>query len=232
MSGWFSQPGRLLSAALAGVCALLLVVLLLQGLLVGSDRDADVAVAPRDTAGAGDLTTREFELPPVTEYAEITARPLFHEDRRPEPEQVAQDGEDQEPAQSAALEPPPVRLTGVIITPNARVAMLDHNRRNEQLSLKPGEHLEGWTLESVDERRVVFASGGTREPLLLEVYTGSAGGGRGPRGDDREQAAEEEEGSEQSAADLIRERIARERERRRELIEQARERQEQSDNGQ
>lgn len=228
MSHWLRQPGGLLSVILAGLCALLLILILVQRMVSGgAGRDAAVAVVPRDADLASSLTAREFELPQLARYAEVTSRPLFHEDRRPEEDSGGADqGADPDLQQVANLEPPPVTLSGVIITPEMRVAMLTHNQRNEQLALKPGETLDGWTLESVEERRVVFASGGASEPLLLEVYTGSAGGGRRAR--EQEQAAAGEEEQEQSAADLIRERIARERERRRELIERARERQQES----
>lgn len=231
MSHWLRQPGGLVSVILAGLCALFLLLILVQRMVSGgAGRDAAVAVAPRDADLASSLTAREFELPGLERYAEVTSRPLFHEDRQPEENSGGAEQEaDPDLQQVATLEPPPVTLSGVIITPDMRVAMLTHNRRNEQLVLKPGETLDGWTLESVEERQVVFASGGASEPLLLEVYTGGSRGGR--RGREQQQAAAGEE-QEQSAADLIRERIARERERRRELIERARERQQESDQDQ
>lgn len=225
MSRWIQQPDRLVTLVLAALCGVLVLGLMLQRMLAGGgEAPGAVPVAPMDAEGSTSLTTRSFELPPTSEYAEITRRPLFHEDRRPEED--SDDGPDQGEAQAvAATEPPPVTLTGVIITPEVRVAMLEHNRRNEPISLKQGETLDGWTLESVDERRAVFASGSSKEPVLLEVYTGPAGGGR--RAAAREQPvteADQNQAQDQSAADLIRERIARERERRRELIEQARQR--------
>lgn len=221
MNGWWRRPGGLLTVVLAVLCAALLVALLLHRLLwrAGPGETA-VSVAPREAAPQTDLATREFQLPALDEYAEVTARPLFNEDRRPDPEEEGGEGEPEQ-EQLAGLEPPPVTLSGVIITPETRVAMLEHNRRNEQLALEQGDTLDGWTLESVEERRIVFASGDALEPVMLEVYTGAAGGGR--RSGSREQAAAEEEES-RSASELIRERIARERERRRELIERARER--------
>jgi|GEM_PF-6041104 len=227
MNTWLRQPSRLLTTVLAGVCTLLLVVLGLQRLLAGAGGDADVVtVSAAGGPGTSELETRQFELPPQSDYAEIAARPLFYEDRRPETHEGGADGEGSEADQVAQADLPPITLTGVIITPDKRVAMLENNKNKEKLAVKEGEAVEGWTLKSVSDRSIVFSSGDSEQSLELEVYTGPAGSGRARGGNDSAQpaASSQQNGGDQSvdAAELIRQRIERERERRRQLIEQAR----------
>ena len=129
-------------------------------------------------------------------------------------------------------------LTGVIITPEARIAMLRNTQSREYVTLKEGEPFEGWTLEQVDKRRIVFDAGGRQQIVELDVYTGPAGSGRSG-GEQRGQEGNPDQpqvidsgqmNGNTSAAQAIRERIERERERRRQLIEEARKRQQQSGN--
>lgn len=227
MNAWLKQPARLLTAVLAGLCALLLVVLGLQRLLAGAGGGADVVtVSAAQGPGTSELETRQFELPPKSDYAEIAARPLFYEDRRPETHEGGSGGEGDMAEQVAQTELPPVTLTGVIITPDKRVAMLENNKDKQKMAVKEGESVEGWTLKSVSDRSIVFSSGDSEQSLELEVYTGPAGAGRRPpRNDNAQPAASSQQDNKDQpvdAAQLIRQRIERERERRRQLIEQAR----------
>lgn len=245
MSGQSLSPSRLLTLVLAGLCGVLVLLLVAQRWLAGGGPDTDVIqVSPSDAGVPSSLETRQFDLPPKGDYAEVTARPLFSEDRRPE-ERDAEGSQREEAiaAEEAQKELPPVRLTGVIITPEQRIAMLRNNQNREYVTLKEGEPLEGWTLEEVSRRRIVFATGGKREVVELEVHTGGlGGGGRGKRGNggnqeqtrrgwgDGDQSGDSAEPL--SATEQIKQRIQRERERRRELIEEARKRQQNADSNQ
>lgn len=233
MSRQSLKPSSLLALALAGTCAVLVLVLAGQRWLAGGEPDLSaIQISPPGNATPSSLETRRFELPPKSEYAQVTARPLFNEDRRPEQlDETEQPDGEIAAAEEASSELPPVSLTGVIITPEQRIAMLQHNQNREYVTLKVGEPLEGWTLDEVEHRRIVFSAGGRKEVVELEVYTGNLGGGRGRGGGRREQPggngaepAGDESGQPLSATEQIRERIERERERRRELIEEARKR--------
>lgn len=239
MNGQSMPPSRLLTLALAGLCGLLVVVLGMQRWLAGGEPDTSAIQVAAPAPGAPSaLETRRFELPAEGEYAEVTARPLFNEDRRPEQRDEAAQGAEAVAAEEAATEPPPVSLTGVIITPDERIAMLQNTKNREYVTLKQGEPLEGWTLEEVEHRRIVLSTGGRQQVVELEVYTGSLGGGRrvpGGNAGDRNGAAQpgqEQEDRPMSATEQIRERIQRERERRRQLIEEARKRQQNTDSDQ
>lgn len=241
MSRQSLRPSRLLTLVLAGICAVLVLVLGAQRWLAGDEPDAGVIqVSPAGAGVASSLETRSFDLPSRGEYAEVTARPLFSEDRRPEENGGAagDEGEAVAAEDEAPTEPPPVSLTGVIITPEQRIAMMRNTESREYVTLKEGEPLEGWTLEEVSRRRIVFSNGGRQEVVDLEVYTGGLGGGgrRAQRGDraeaDGEQAGQDQAEQPLSATEQIRERIQRERERRRQLIEEARKRQQNADSDQ
>lgn len=237
MSRQSIRPSRLLTLALAGVCIVLVLVLGGQRWLAGDEPDADVIqVSPTGAGVPSSLETRRFELPSRGEYAEIAARPLFNEDRRPEEDGGPAGGEDEAIAaeEEAPAEPPPVSLTGVIITPEQRIAMMRNTESREFVTLKEGEPLEGWTLDEVSRRRVVFATGDDRQVVELEVYTGSLGGGRrrGRNGGNGDQPGQERSNQPLSATEQIRERIQRERERRQQLIEEARKRQQNADSDQ
>jgi general secretion pathway protein N len=241
------SPSRLLALMLAGVCGVLVLILIAQQWLGGGGSDPGVIqVSPSGSGVPSSLETRQFDLPPKGDYAEVIARPLFSEDRRPE-ERDAESSEQEEAiaADVTQKELPPVRLTGVIITPEQRIAMLRNNKNREYVTLKEGEPLEGWTLEEIGQRRIVFATGGKREVVQLEVHTGGlGGGGRGKRGNadnneqtrrgwgNGDQSGEGESDEPLSATEQIKQRIQRERERRRELIEEARKRQQNADSNQ
>lgn len=231
MSRQAIRPSRLLTVALAGICGVLVLSLAAQRWLAGGVPESGaIQVSPPDSAAPSSLETRRFELPTKSEYAQVTARPLFNEDRRPEQrDDTQQQDAEAIAAEEAPSELPPLSLTGVIITPEKRIAMLRNTKNREFVTLKEGEPLEGWTLEEVSNRRIVFATGAQQEVVELEVYTGGLGGGgrrRGGNGNGNgDDAGREQSDQPLSAADQIRERIQRERERRRELIEEARKRQ-------
>lgn len=245
MSRQAFSPSRLLTLALAGACAVLVLLLAAQQWLGRGDPDAGVIQVSPSTEGVpSSLETRQFDLPPRGDYAEVTARPLFNENRRPEERDAEGSGQEEAvAAEESRSELPPLSLTGVIITPEQRIAMLRNTNDQEYVTLKEGEPLEGWTLEEVSRRRIVFAMGGQEEIVELEVYTGGLAGGRDEGGDSNggtrrgwgnNDGQSEEDGSDQplSATEQIKQRIQRERERRRELIEEARQRQQGADSNQ
>jgi len=117
---------------------------------------------------AGSIDRASFVPPPLTTFAAIDQRPLFNEDRRPAPVEA-----------TAATDAPPqvplnIQLTGVIVTPDTRIALITDKTRNQPLSLKVGMPLEGdqaaWTLVQINPRSVVFESiNNERSEVELEV---------------------------------------------------------------
>ncbi len=199
------KPGQLAIVLLAGGCALLALtwVLLLGG--VGQQITPAEPLERSDWVGAGGVEEDEFALPPMEAYAEVTTRPLFNEDRKPAPP----GSQDPGPDDSENGEQDPVELnvtvTGIIITPEKRVAMVVDNATKEPLRLSEGMPLEGeqsaWTLTSIQPRKLVFDGGGVGpQEVALETYTQALKGGSPARARATPIAAPAQAGEEQAEA--------------------------------
>jgi general secretion pathway protein N len=162
------RAAEMATRVLLGVCgvfgAVLLVLYAGYGRGYGWLSDAEGA---RQLA-ADTIDRAPFVPPPLTTFAVIDQRPLFNEDRRPAPIEA-----------TAATDAPPqvplnIQLTGVIVTPDTRIALITDKTRNQPLSLKVGMPLEGdqgaWTLVEISPRSVVFESiNNERSEVELEV---------------------------------------------------------------
>lgn len=170
------QLSRMLTVVLAATCGVLVLAALAQlagygkgyGWLPPADAQSQVIDAAIDR--------RPFSLPAQASFSEIEARPLFNDDRKPTPVEVAA----AEAAQPAV--PLNVTLTGVLLvrktatTPELRIAMVRDNARNETLALKVGMPLagdqSGWTLASLEPRMAVFRNA-SDETSEVELQTAS-----------------------------------------------------------
>ena len=106
-----------------------------------------------------------FQLPPLARYGEVTARPLFIAERRPEPPP---------PDDAAALEKPPAGpeqkflLFGVMIAPGIQAALLRPEEPNAKTArIKVGEVIGEWRLYAVFPDRVVLRKGEATQDLPL-----------------------------------------------------------------
>lgn len=155
------HAARLLTRVLAGACAVLLLLALLQYAgLGGGHRWAAVEHAGEVTVA--EVDRRPVELPPATAFGEIAAHPLFNADRQPTPLDLAEGSGEEEDM------PPPsplnVALTGIIVDADSgvQIAMLLDRASNAAMALRVGMPLAGeqagWTLVEVRPRAVVFRS--------------------------------------------------------------------------
>ncbi|MDZ3822421.1 MAG: hypothetical protein U0S76_02350 [Pseudoxanthomonas sp.] len=121
------------------------------------------------------LTEAQVDLPPLARFPDLAQRPLFAEDRRPEPKQAPQ-------AEEPVAEQPPTAplnavLTGVIHTPRARIALLRDNSTGQNLRLVEGMPMPGdqggWVVRTVEPRRVVFEDAATSTEATLELAIGA-----------------------------------------------------------
>ena len=110
--------------------------------------------------------TQLFQLPPLDQYGEIVLHPLFIAARQPE----------LPPPDEASPEEPPappgpeqkLRLFGVMITSNARKALLRSEEPNAKtVRVSPGETIGEWRLEAVFSDRVVLRKGQLTQELPL-----------------------------------------------------------------
>lgn len=111
-------------------------------------------------------------LGPASEYREIAARPLFATDRRPKPF-VLQGKADQ--AGSGAFD---YVLTGVLITPGLKMAILQPPDGSDSLRVRLGEAPQpqpDWRLVTLNPRSAVFEGPDGRHTLDLRVFAGVGG---------------------------------------------------------
>ena len=158
-----SAEHRRLTPLLIAACVLVLLALLT--LIWGVGRhvhwgDPSTALARLPTAqGATTLPP----TPPLQHYADIWQRPLFSTDRRPSPIAFGDDASD---ASLGDLE-----LTGIIITPSLRMAMLRNRKTGAEVRVREGEGVDSgrWTLQALAARSATFVGAGGRTLLPLKV---------------------------------------------------------------
>jgi general secretion pathway protein N len=192
---------------------------------LGDDGEASGQVAPVQTAVT--------DLGPVSEYRVINDRPVFNESRQPVVS-IEEDGETIELVEAPVADAPDVRLTGVIITPEQRMATLSQNRGGDALIAHEGNPLDGeyvgWTVASIEPRMVRLESlEGESLELQLSVHDQVIKEPPRPEPPPEEQLAQEgegeagaEDGEQLSRAEEIRRRIAERREQLRREADQER----------
>ena len=123
-----------------------------------------------DSSGLTDsVITSAYELPPLENFADTLARPLFRSDRRPytAPQPVPV----QEPAPAPVADIPldeQVALRATIIIGEKRIALLHDIVNDNPLRLSRGERVHGWTLTDVDTNSVALQKDGTVARLALK----------------------------------------------------------------
>lgn len=105
-----------------------------------------------------------FQLPPLEDYSDIVAHPVFIATRLPEPPP-----EDAPPVENPPGNPEPApALLGVIIMPQVTVALLRPEQPGAKaVRIKVGEMVGEWRLEAVFPNRVVLSKGLTKQELAL-----------------------------------------------------------------
>lgn len=149
-----ARTARLITMSLAGACG----VMALAGVLAWMGAGRGYGWLPETEAppvtGVGHIDTDAVVMPPDSEFAEVRQRPIFNEDRKPTP--IVED----QKVEVAQVVPLNITLTGVVLTPEIKLAMVRDNAKNEAVSLRigmplPGEQ-QGWTLAEIRSRSVVF----------------------------------------------------------------------------
>lgn len=162
-------PRTWLLATLAG-WALVLWVLALLGMGERVQRLADdpgmvsrlpqLAVAPPERLG------------PLTQYAEISTRPLFSEDRHPQPFSLTPEGDENAPPAFDFV------LTSVLLTPTLKMAIVQPTAGGESIRIKLGEAAEqqpAWRLSALNPRSAIFEGPDGQRTLDLRIYDGNGG---------------------------------------------------------
>ncbi|MEO6155690.1 MAG: hypothetical protein ABIP16_08180 [Thermomonas sp.] len=169
----FQQAGPL--TWLLAICAGWALLLWLAGLL-GMGR----AVSPTPVITVGGslpqpgAPTRD-RIGPLGQYAEAASRPVLASDRRPHAFMATSpDGDDGAGAQMQSLD---FILTGVLISPQVRLAILQPTGGGESIRVREGtepEGASGWRLVDVQPRRAIFQGGSGESSLDLRVFGDAA----------------------------------------------------------
>lgn len=160
------QSRRLLLLLLALCCGLAAIIFVE---VTAPPPPVPAALVPPATIAANpaDARSASFSLPPLTAYAEVAQRPLFSETRRPAPESA-----DSDPAAAN------FSLVGTIISGGDRRALVAHGQPPRTERLVEGQSVDGWTVESILDDRVVLRRVDTR----LEVKVKNQPNSPSPQG--------------------------------------------------
>ena len=112
-------------------------------------------------------------LGPISQYAEIGARPLFSVDRRPKPFSLQGDADGTEAGKEFDYQ-----LTSVLITPNLQLAILQSPDGSKSVRVKLGgapESHPAWRLSALNPRSAVFDGPSGQRRLDLRVFDGVGG---------------------------------------------------------
>lgn len=110
-------------------------------------------------------------LGPPQQYAEIGARPLFSEDRRPQPFFI-------NPEEGEAENTFDYVLTSVLITPRVSMAIIEPTGGGDPVRVKVGaapDDAPAWSLASVQPRSATFNGPEGERTLDLRVFDGQGG---------------------------------------------------------
>jgi general secretion pathway protein N len=139
---------------LAAACAVLLLLALVMEAGFGRGYSW---LAPDDSAAlaASNIDREPFKLPPEDVYAPTNARPLFNEDRKPTP-----DVPDEKVEATPPSVPLNISLTGIVLTPQLHMALIQDKSKNTTISLREGMPMPGdqggWTLTEIKKRSAIF----------------------------------------------------------------------------
>ena len=149
---------RRLTPALAITCAVLalLLIILWAGLGRGVHWDDTAEPARLPPARAASPPP---SVPPLQDFANVWEHPLFSPDRKP----IVGSSDSGEEAQSGNVE-----LTGVILLPDLRMALLRERSGGRTLRIREGQSAGGVTVIEIKPRSAVVDAGGSRSELALK----------------------------------------------------------------
>src|SRR5690606_30746263 len=159
-----------LYAGLAGwaLCVWILAMFGMGGSIDRLDDDPSLRQALPEPAAPG-----AQRLGPMAQYGDVAARPLFTDNRRPQPFVIDPMGE----AEGASNDFDYV-LSSVLRTPALQMVILQPAGGGEPVRVKLGgapDAAPGWVLQSVAARGAVFAGPEGERSLELRVFDGTGG---------------------------------------------------------
>ena len=146
-------------------CSVLALLIAMQWLLTNQIVAQDQVTVDSSAWDVPGEAVTSYAHPTIDHFAEILDRPVFFKERELPREVVVE---------AAAPPPTPIRLKleGVAIATDSRVAVLRSLANNQLLQLSQGMAYNGWKLESVEADSVTFQRGEQTSQLFLELATG------------------------------------------------------------
>jgi len=102
-------------------------------------------------------------------YANVLERPLFRPDRRPLPPE--EDVPEQPSTPDNAVELDTVDLTAVLISPALVSAWIRDPAQPKLVRLRIGDEYSGWSVQKIQEDRVLMERQGEEHALILRDYS-------------------------------------------------------------
>lgn len=168
---------------ISGMSLVLLAISVALGALFYLQWHKDIAEAYGYADSTSEKAAGEYELAsvpgfqpiPYASLSEINERPLFSEGRIP-PEKP-----DNNPQSAPRAAPLKLKLEGVVISPESKVAIITDLQTRELLRLSQGMSHRDWKVKAVSEGSVTIQQGEKEITLLLELDEGSAPAGGKPK---------------------------------------------------
>ena len=157
---FINQSTRLLFIAVI----LLALIVALELLYPARPVETEIATGAESTALLPDFGETDFSVPRFEDLGDMLDRPVFFSDRKlPEP-----------PAAAVAAPPAPLRLKleGVAMTGESRIAVVRDLNSNQLLQLEEGMTHDGWALDAVSSNSATFSRGAQTTELQLEPRPG------------------------------------------------------------
>jgi len=156
----FQHRWRLTGALI--LCCLVLAALLAVEWREGARQTVTVGQQTPDRSVRSPPIAVSYDVPARSAFDEILKRPVFSPDRRPPdiPQPTASAPAPQVPIQ--------VRLEGVAMVGQVRIAVLRDLSNNEGIHLSEGMEYQGWTVDAVEVTRAVLKRDGQTQELKLE----------------------------------------------------------------
>jgi general secretion pathway protein N len=134
--------------------------------------EARSSVNSTNPAPARKKTAKQIALLPLGNYEEISTRPLFRPNRRPpdpeETESKAQQALREREAQQLKSHVKDLfAVSGIVVTDEKAVALLQDIKNNKSLRVSEGEELENWKIKQIFPDSVLFSNNGRAEALNL-----------------------------------------------------------------
>lgn len=164
-----------LGVLLAATCGLFVLLALGMTIVWNLPASSGGAVVETESDAAENANLAARKMGTLTDYLVINEKPVFNESRTPVVEDTEEDATEED-ASIAIKDAPDVRLTGVVITSNMKIASLTPADTNfETVMAHEGEALTGefvgWQVAAVNPRKVVLESrDGQSLELDLQVH--------------------------------------------------------------